>query len=112
MNTPVRVSWRPSHLPDFGRVTVSADRGRVRDTGEVFASHYTGPDGTDMVQVTVHKEQGFAAVVHLDMTLADATAILGVLRGAITDAFARSGRSPVPSAPVRTDLAGPDRWTA
>ncbi|WP_157183564.1 hypothetical protein [Nocardia takedensis] len=112
MNTPVRVSWRPSHLPDFGRVTVSADRGRLRDTGEVFASHYTSPDGTDMVQVTVHTEQGFAAVVHLDMTLADATALVGVLRGVISDALTRSGRSTVPTAPVRTDLAGSDRWTA
>ncbi|MGV9927702.1 hypothetical protein [Nocardia rhamnosiphila] len=103
MSEPVRSYWKPGQGLDFARVTVSADRGRVRDTGEVFASLQRSPDGQDLVQVTVHKEVQFAAILQLTMTVDDALAVVGVLQGVIHDALTQSGQSPHPATPVRID---------
>ncbi|WP_280398474.1 hypothetical protein [Nocardia carnea] len=106
MSEPVRSYWRPAQGLDFGRVAVSADRGGVRDTGEVFASLQQSPDGRDLVQVTVHKESQFAAVLQLTMAVDDAIAVVGALQGVIDDALTRSGQSPRPATPVRIDRSG------
>lgn len=106
MSEPVRSYWKPAQGMDFERVTVSADRGRVRDTGEVFASLQHRPDGRDLVQVTVHKEVQFAAILQLTMTVDDALAVVGILQGVIHDALTESGQSPHPAAPVRIDGSG------
>ncbi|MEV0105516.1 hypothetical protein AB0H42_04115 [Nocardia sp. NPDC050799] len=103
MSEPVRSYWKPAQGMDFRRVTVSADRGRARDTGEVFASLQYSPAGQDLVQVTVHKEAQFAAILQLTMTIDDALAVVGVLQGAIHDALTQSGQSPRPATPVRID---------
>ncbi|WP_327150038.1 hypothetical protein [Nocardia sp. NBC_01329] len=106
MSEPVRSYWKPGQGMDFGRVTVSADRGRLRDTGEVFASLQHGPNGQDLVQVTVHKESQFTAILQLTMTVDDAIAVLGAVQGVLHDAFDQAGQSPRRAAPVRIDGSG------
>ncbi|KZM76166.1 hypothetical protein AWN90_00090 [Nocardia terpenica] len=69
---------------DFQRVRVAADNGRLRTTCEVFA-RYRCEVGE--VQLTLHKEQAFAVVVHLGMSVDDALAVYGVLGAALQDAL-------------------------
>ncbi|MGO4614414.1 hypothetical protein AB4305_08830 [Nocardia sp. 2YAB30] len=78
--------WKPQRGMDFHRVLVSADRGHLRETCEVFANYL--PDATQNrhIQVTLHKEHNFAAVLHLAMTVNDANAVVGVLQAVIRQA--------------------------
>ncbi|QIS19215.1 hypothetical protein [Nocardia terpenica] len=104
-----RSYWKPSRGLDFQRVRVAADNGRIRTTCEVFARHNPTAEAADQVQLTLHKQQAFAAVVHLGMSVEDALAVYGVLGAALQDALdARHG----PDAPSPWQLVSPFKVVA
>lgn len=78
--------WKPEQGMDFHRVLVSADRGRLRESCEAFASYLPDAMGQRQIQMTLHKEHNFAAVLHMAMTVDDAIAVVGVLQAAIRQA--------------------------
>ncbi|MET8878681.1 hypothetical protein [Nocardia sp. NPDC004604] len=78
--------WKPERGMDFHRVLVSADRGHLRESCEVFANYLPGATQDRQIQVTLHKERNFAAVLYLAMTVDDAIAVAGVLQAVIRQA--------------------------
>jgi hypothetical protein len=77
---------KPQRGMDFHRVLVSADRGHLRESCEVFANYLPDAIQGRQIQVTLHKEHNFAAVLHLAMTVDDAIAVVGVLQAVIRQA--------------------------
>ncbi|WP_216911843.1 hypothetical protein [Nocardia noduli] len=99
--------WKPAPGMDFNRVAVVVDRGRIRERCEVFAQYRPeSPTGAGQVELTFHREAGFAAVAHLVMTLDDAASVLAVLAYAIGDACDLTGRDIPEVSPVQVRGSG------
>ncbi|MEV6136482.1 hypothetical protein AB0L63_10540 [Nocardia sp. NPDC051990] len=90
-NESSRGYWKPERGMDFHRVLVSADRGHLRESCEVFANYLPDAMGQRQIQVSLHKEHNFAAVLHMAMTVDDAVAVVGVLQAAIGQATGGQG---------------------
>ncbi|WP_067833354.1 hypothetical protein [Nocardia lijiangensis] len=84
--------WKPGAGIDFHRVAVSVDRGRVRESCEVFANVVPAAEQGRQIQLVLHKETQFAAVAHLAMTVDDAIAVVRVLQAAIRQAAGTDSR--------------------